>query len=159
MACYVTGIAPTQDITALEDMLGAVAGIDRAKLQVITTANETEEHGSSFLNFIHAGGGHIDPDSAGRVAGQGTSIMTGSGGTSVPGMGTSKSQYGYLGTSHVTRHLGTLPIPADEAGNYNDALDNGRTVIAYECGGAGNTADIVSAFRAAGVRHVKTFSN
>ncbi len=158
MACYVTGIAPTENITALEDMLGAVSGIDRTKLKVITTADETEEHESSFLNFIHAGGGYIDSDTSGRVAGQGTSIMTGSGGTGVPGIGASPSQYGYLGTSHITRNLGTLPIPPDEVGNYNDALDDGRTVIAYECSGESNTTDVEAAFRAAGVRHVKTFA-
>jgi hypothetical protein len=55
----------------------------------------------------------------------------------------------------VIQHVGNLPIPDDEADNYNDAIDNGRTVIAYPVDG--NTATIEAAFRAAGLAHVKTF--
>ena len=158
MACYITGIAPTNDVEALENMLGSVAGIDRAKLSVITIADETEEHESSFLNFIHAGGGYLDTDARGSLAGTDTAIITDSGGTGVPGINTPGNQLGYLGTPHVERHLGTLPIPDDEVEDYNDALEDGRSIIAYNCTDA-EAADIERAFRDAGVRRVKMYGS
>ena len=155
MACYVTGIAPTQSVNELEAMLGGAAGVDHSKLSVITLEDETEEHESSFLNFIHAGGGYIDSDTRGSLAD--TAIITGSGGTGVPGMDTPSTRLGYLGTSHIIHHLGSLPIPEDEVGNYNDALDDGRVVVTYDCTGI-DAAAVETAFRSVGVKHVKTFT-
>lgn len=154
-ACFVTGIAPTQNVSDLEKMLGEIEGIDRSKLTVITKAERDHEHDSSFLNFIHAGGPHIDTDAVGTLSNAGTSIMTGSGGTGVPGIGASSGSLGFLGGAHGPQTVGTLPIPTDEADNYNDALDDGRTVVAYEF--TGDTALLEAAFRTAGVRKVKTF--
>lgn len=157
MACYVTGIAPTESVSELETMLGNVPGVDHAKLSVITLADQTREHESSFLNFIHAGGGYIDSDTRGSLAGTDTDIITSSGGTGVPQMSTPSNKLGYLGTSHIERHLGTLPIPQDEVGNYNDALDDGRSIVAYDCTGI-DAAAVEAAFRSAGVHRVKTFT-
>lgn len=141
-ACYVTGIALTESVSELETMLGGVAGVDRAKLSVITTVDRSNEHDCSFLDFIHTNDDRI---------------ITSSGGTGVPGINSDGKRLGYLGLEHVQNRLGKLPIPEDEADNYNDALDEGRSVIAYECTGA-DTAAIEAAFHSAGVRHIKTFS-
>lgn len=141
-SCYVTGIAPTDDVSELEKLLGAVEGVDRSKLSVITKADRSSEHDSSFLDFIH-----LDDDR----------IMTNLGGTGLPGINLTGSRLGYLGTPHVESRLGTLPIPDDEAGNYNDALDAGRSVVAYDCTNV-DSAAVEAAFRSAGVRHVKAFS-
>ncbi|MDP9025448.1 MAG: hypothetical protein M3N13_08750 [Candidatus Eremiobacteraeota bacterium] len=158
MTCYVTGIAATSDVSQLETLLGGMSGVDRSKLSVITLSDETEEHESSFLNFIHAGGAYIDTDVQGSLAGTDTAIITGSGGTGVPQMDTSSTRLGYLSASHIAHHLGALPIPEDEVGNYNDALDNGSAVIAYDCIG-GDFAVAEAAFRSAGVKHVKVFTS
>ena len=155
-ACYVTGIASTEDISELEKLLGGVEGIDHSKLTVITTAERSDEHESSFLNFIHAGGAVIDSDLFGGLAGMDTGIITSSGGTGVPGISAASNSLGYLGTAPVAQHLGTLPIPEDEADNYNDALEDGRCVVAYDCTGT-DGAPIEAALRNAGLRHVKTF--
>jgi hypothetical protein len=152
----VTGIAPTEEIAKLEEMMSNVPGVDRSKLSIITKCDRTEEHDSSFLNFIHAGASEIEGDSIGHIGGD--SIMTGSGGTGVPGLTSSVSALGYFSHPHVVEHVGNLPIPEDEAGNYNDALDEGRCVIAYECA-ATETAAIEAAMREAGIRKVKTFTN
>ena len=156
MASFITGIAPTNDVVALEEMLGSIPDIDRSKLVVITTAPETGQHVESGLNFVHAGSNIDSGGHGGGVASGGSGIMTGFGGTSVPGMGSGPSSLGLLGAAPVTQQLGTLPIPPDEVANYNDALQSKRCVIAYEFGNEDRTA-LEAAFRNAGVRHVKTF--
>ena len=152
--CYVTGIAPTEDIAALESMLGSVPGVDKSKLNVITKADRSYEHDSSFLNFIHAGAQEIDSDTVGAIGGE--SIMTGSGGTGVPGLSTSNAPFKYFSHPKVAQHVGNLPIPEDEADNYNDAIEDGRCVVAYACAPS-DTTSLETAFRSAGVQHVKTF--
>ena len=154
MACFVTGIAPTSDVSELESLLGGVPNIDRTKLSVITKEEQSDKHDSSFLNFIHAGDPTIDGGTFGSL--DRNAIMTGSGGTGVPGIGRGNSPLGLLGSDDVVSAIGTLPIPADEASNYNDALHDGRCVVAYECAD-GEAAGVEEAMRAAGVRKVKTF--
>ena len=156
MACFITGIAPTNDVAALEEMLGSIPNIDRSKLTVITTAPETGPHIESELKFVHVGS-HVESGGHGGVASGGYGIMTGFGGTSVPGIGSGPSSLGLLGAAPVTEQLGTLPIPADEVGNYNEALRGKRGVIAYECIDEDRAA-LEVAFRSAGIRHVKTFT-
>ena len=141
MAAFVTGIAPTQNVDELEKILGSVTGADRSKFVVLTSAERTDEHDDSFINFVHATTG-------------GDEIIEGGGGTGVPGIN-SGSGLGYLAHPHVIQHVGALPIPEDEADNYNDAIDNGRTVVAYPADGDASAAE--AAFKAAGLLHVKTF--
>ncbi len=155
-ACFVTGIAPTEEITELESLLGQMPGVDRTKLVVITKAERSDNHDQSFLNFIHAGAPEIDSDSIGRL--DDDSIMTGGGGTGVPGLTGAIRTLPYISHPHVSEHVGNLPIPDDEAENYNDAIEEGRVVVAYPCDEA-DTAPIEAAFRGAGVKKVKTFTN
>ena len=154
--CFVTGIAPTQDIAELEKMLGSVPNLDQANLSVITTANRSDRHDRSFLNFIHAGGPQLDAEVVGGPVASAGSIMTGSGGTGVPGIGADSNSLGFLGHPYVVQRVGTLPIPEDEADNYNDALEEGRCVVAYKSVNA-DCASFEGAFKAAGLKHVKTF--
>ncbi|MGA7571392.1 MAG: hypothetical protein WCA80_11375, partial [Candidatus Aquilonibacter sp.] len=97
----------------------------------------------SFLNFVHAASeDHLlinDP------------------GTSVPGINTSAPLNDYLSHPHVVKHVGNLPIPDDEADNYNDAIENGRTVVAYPVDA--DTSAATAAFHGAGLLHVKTFKS
>ena len=154
-SCFVTGIAPTQDISQLESMLSGIDGIDKSKLTVITKADRTYEHDSSFLNFFHATGPAIDGDAAGQMI-DGTAIMTGGGGTGVPGIGSSAASMGGMAKAKAIQRVGNLPIPEDEADNYNDAIEDGRSVVAYECEG-GQASKVEEAFRNAGLRKVKSF--
>ena len=141
MAAFVTGIAPTQDVNALETMLSSMSGLDHAKFVVITSAQRTDDYDDSFINFAHAGGDDRQLD--------------GDGGTHVPGINPSNTRLGYLGHHNVMQHVGTLPIPEDEADNYNDAIDEGRSVVAYPVDGDVSAAE--AAFKTAGLKHVKTF--
>ena len=160
MACYVTGIVPTSDVSELEKILGGVPNINHSKLTVITKSDETEEHEESFLNFLHAGGLQNDADVVGGITGNDT-IMTGSGGTGVPGINRDSVSLGYASTERSTQAFEAfeeLVIPSDEIGNYYDALDEGRVVVAYECSDADTNA-VEAAMKQAGVHRVRTYQN
>ena len=144
MAAFVTGIAQTQDVDELEKLLGGITGVDHDKFVVITKCERTDEHDDSFLAFAHAA----------EVEGTNKLILDG-GGTGVPTSSAGDDTAGYLGHPHVVQHCGNLPIPEDEADNYNDAIDNGRSVIAYPVDG--DAAAVQTAFHNAGLAHVKTF--
>ncbi len=142
MAAYVTGIAQTQDVNDLEKLLGGIEGLDNTKFVVITSADRSDQHDDSFIEFVHA-------------ASEDHWILD-SGGTQMPGLEIATDKLGYLGHPHVVEHVGTLPIPDDEADNYNDAIDNGRSVVAHVADG--NAPALEAEFRKAGLAHVKTFT-
>ncbi len=154
---FVTGIIPTCDIAELERVIGSIAGIDRSRLTVITKATRSDDHDRSFLNFLHASGPIIDAETAGTGLLEPDRIMTTSGGTGVPGIGSNQTSYGTLHYPRLIQHVANLPIPDDEADNYNDALDDGRCVVAYQAEPA-EVAAYESAFDKAGIRKVKTFA-
>lgn len=156
MACYVTGIAASSDIAQLEQTVGAISGIDRSKLTVLTKSDRTYEHESSFLNFIHTTEPYIDSDAAGTLSMRNESLLTGGTGTGVPGMGGGARGFTTATNERTPQHVGNLPIPTDEADNYNDAIEDGRAVLAYECDPA-QQATLEDAFRKAGIAKVKTF--
>jgi hypothetical protein len=154
VVCYVTGIAPTEEVAVLEEMLGNVPGVDHSKLTIITKVGATGEHDESFLNFIHCGAPEIESDTLGHIGGD--TIMTDVSGTAVPGLSHRTDAFSYFGHPHVVQHVGNLPIPEDEAENYNDAIDDGRVVVAYVCAET-ETGTYEAAFHSAGVLHVKSF--
>ena len=156
MACYVTGITPSNDIAEIEQIVGKIDGIDRAKLTVLTKADRTYEHESSFLNFIHTTEPFIDSDAVGSLSTHNESLLTGGTGTGVPGIGGGMTHLTSSTSDRSPQRVGNLPIPTDEADNYNDAIEDGRSVIAYDCDPA-QQAVFEEAFRKAGVNKVKTF--
>jgi hypothetical protein len=156
MACYVTGIAPSSDIAQLETVAKAIAGIDQEKLTILTKSDRTYEHESSFLNFIHTTQPYVDSDAVGSLMANKDSLMTGGTGTSVPGIGGGHTALTSSTNDRSPQHVGSLPIPEDEADNYNDAIEDGRAVLAYACDPSQQAA-LEDAFRKAGVNKVKTF--
>ena len=157
MACYVTGIIATNDVSELEKILGGLPNVDNSKFSVITRSEQTEEHEESFLNFIHLGPS-IEGDNFGTLANIDTAIMTSGGGTGVPDLTRSGSGLDFLNSEYIAAEIGVLPIPEDERANYNDALMEGRAVIAYDCAEA-DTGAVETAMRQAGVHKVKTYRN
>ena len=158
MACYVTGIAPSSDIAQLEKTVGAIDGVDHAKLTVLTKADRDYEHESSFLNFLHTTEPYIDSDAAGTLSMRNESLLTGGTGTGVPGIGGGARGFTTATNDRGPQHVGSLPIPGDEADNYNDAIEDGRAVLAYECDPSQQAA-LEEAFRKAGIAKVKTFKD
>jgi hypothetical protein len=151
---FVTGIAPTQKVDELEKMLAGISGIDNARLTVITKATRGEEHERSFLTFVHTGKRDIDAEVVGGHIGADDAIIGGSGGTGVPGLAPG-SPWAHLEHPHVAQHVGELPIPDDEADNYNDAIEDGRTVVAYKLNGDKDAA--LAGFHAAGLSVVRSY--
>jgi hypothetical protein len=156
MAEYlVTGIAPTSDPQQLEHSLLESCKFDTERLAVVTKARQTAAHDESPLRFVHA-----DTSVGGRHAmssGMTAAIMSGSGGTSVPGIGGSNASLSsFSGGSNVPNYMGDLPVPHDARQNYNMAIHEGRSVVTYKASEE-EAPQMEQAFRACGLRNVKVF--
>jgi hypothetical protein len=138
----VTGISQDGDTTALESALKA-AGLPLDPIQLIGPDDSTQGAASSM--------GLADPG-----------LMTGGGqGTGVPGITSgvpTPGGYGvrYFRNEALSDRLGDLEIPDDEVENYVDALEAGRSVVAYFAKPE-NIAQVTELFRASGLARVKTF--
>lgn len=138
----VTGIAPTSNSDEILQLL-AKSQLENERLSIITKAQVQarfrEEHSVGSLQSS-------------------STIMTGSSGTGVPGIGGSRASLSSLaGHADVPDYLGGLPlIPSDQAHNYNIAIAEGRALVTYKA--TAETAPAAeTAFRDAGLRKVKTF--
>ena len=136
MALVVTGLSHHGDITALNAAL-VEAGLSAEPLQLIGP----DDQGSLRI--------------AGGLAGSEFSRSDLGTGTGVPGINNSHTVNMSVNQSNDGR-LSDLPIPDSEAGNYYEALDRGRTVVAYYA--RPESVDRVeAAFRASGLLNVRRF--
>lgn len=142
MGLVVTGISQNGDITGLESALRA-AGLALDPIQLIGPDDSTQGAAVSM--------GLTDPG-----------LMTGGGqGTGVPGITSGVPTSGGYGTRYfrneaLSDRLGDLEIPDDEVENYVEALQSGRSVVAYFAK-AENIAQVTDLFRQNGLAKVKTF--
>jgi hypothetical protein len=117
VSLVVTGISQSGDISALETALKA-ADLPLDPIQLIGPDDSTQGAASS-LGLSNPG------------------LMTGGGqGTGVPGVTSGVPTAGGYGTRYFRNEalgdrLGDLEIPDDELDNYIDALQAGRSVVAY----------------------------
>ncbi len=138
----IAGIAPSSDTTQIEDALNK-HGLDMARISIVTKAKAQ----AKTIDEHHAGG-----------MTNAATIMTGSGGTGVPGMGGGRASLSsFSGGGSAPDYLGGLPlISFDQAQHYNIAISEGRALITYKA-----TPDeapaVENAFRDAGLRNIKTF--
>jgi len=138
----VTGISQSGDIAPLEAALKA-AGLPLDPIQLIGPDDSTQGAASSM--------GMANPG-----------LMTGGGqGTGVPGVTSGVPTAGGYGTRYfrneaLSDRLGDLEIPDDQVENYVDALQAGRSVVAYFAK-AETVAAVEGIFRASGLAKVKTF--
>ncbi len=140
----VTGISQNGDIAALESALKA-AGLPLDPIQLIGPDDSTQGAASSM-----------------GLTGSG--LMTGGGqGTGVPGVTSGVPSAGGYGTRYfrneaLSDRLGDLEIPDDQVENYVDALQAGRSVVAYFAKPE-NLAQVETIFRdpSARLARVKTF--
>ncbi len=141
MGLVVTGISPNGDITALETALKA-AGLPLDPVQLIGPDDSTQGAASSMgltNPGLNLGGGQ---------------------GTGVPGITSAAPAMGgatrYFRNEALSDRLGDLEIPDDEMDNYIDALQAGRSVVAYFAK-SDNLAQVEGIFRTSGLLKVKTF--
>lgn len=148
MPFVVTGISQDGDTSALEKALTA-AGLSLDAFEVLGPDDAGSLAGSL------AGGGLVDTGiltGGGLDTGTGVPGITGSG---VPGV-TSGPRLNDVDGSSVWDRLADFEIPDDEVENYAEALEAGRSIVAYFAN-AGNVAKVESAFTNAGLAKVKTF--
>ena len=141
----VTGIAPASDAQQIETMLGVGEKLEAAHLSIISKATHSTQ----------AGG---DQHGSGVTAS--STIMTGSSGTGVPGIGRGHASLSqFSGHAGFLDYLGGLPlIPPDQAQNYNVAIAEGRSLVTYKTTPE-EAPQIEQLFRQAGLRNVKSFKS
>jgi hypothetical protein len=143
----VTGISQDGDTAALEQAL-KTAGLSLEVFEIL---------GPDDADTL-ATGGHID-----------TAIITGGGletGTGVPGItggmipGVTSSPrevgIGPADGDSLWDRLADLAIPDDEVENYAEALETGRSIVAYH-GDEKSVAKVEALFSSAGLSKIKTF--
>lgn len=144
MEYLVTGIAPSGDAAQVTQML-ASSSLDQARLSMVTKATtQAREHAAEHL-------GAPSVSSA-------STIMTGSSGTGVPGMGGGHTSLSaFSGHAGVPDFLGGVPlIPPDQAEHFNIAISEGRSLVMYKATPE-EAPHVQEAFRSAGLRNVKVF--
>jgi len=138
----VTGISQDGNIASLEAALKE-AGLPLDAIQLIGPDDSTQGAASSM--------GMANPG-----------LMTGGGqGTGVPGVTSGVPTAGGYGTRYfrneaLSDRLGDLEIPDDQVDNYVDALQAGRSVVAYFAKPE-TLAQVETIFRGSGLARVKTF--
>jgi len=152
------GIFPSSDVTSLETTLGNVPGLDRSRVSVLTASAKTQAHEDSFLNFMHVAE-EVEREPSPDIT-HGTGLLTDFGGTDVPGLSDrgGPSLADFEEPEVVPHYLGSLPIPDDEAENFDEAIAEGRTVVVYPVSSEAEGAQLQQALRTAGLRNVRAFA-
>ncbi len=145
MPYIVTGISQDGNTDALEAALKS-AGLSLEPFDVL---------GPDDTDVSLSTSGLIDTgilSGSGLETGTGVPGLTGSG---TPGIGSSRLVIGSGGGSLWDR-LADLAIPDDEVENYAEALEAGRSIVAYH-GSSSTVTTLEALFRDSGLTKVKTF--
>ncbi len=136
MATIVTGLLQGTDLSTLRAAIRD-AGHDPDSLQVLSPDDAQESSSSHFVGRDMLGD-------------------HGSTGTGVPGITSSQNRREYFRNDSITDRLGDFEIPDSEVDNYVEAIERGRSVVAYFAKPA--TVDAVeAAFRGANLSNVRRF--
>jgi rhodanese-related sulfurtransferase len=152
----VVGIFSGTDPKALESALTAEQ-IDLSKVKVVSTNVADEDEGNSQLEFVDVIA-DMEDNSLSDDMTRGTGVLPDYGGTGVPGVGGREQTLdSFRHHDDPTRvYLAGYDIPPDEVDNFGDAVGEGRAVVLY-CDAGADVASIAAAFKAAGLRNVRTF--
>lgn len=134
MGLVVTGISQNGDIKALEQQLKD-AGMPLDPIQLISGEDSTTGVARRQI---------------------GPRLMTGDHAGYVPGINNSGPGLSYFRNESLSDRLGDLEIPDSEVENYVEALEAGRSVVAYFAKPA-TLSQVEDIFRGAGLAKVKTF--
>jgi len=136
MAFVVTGLSQSEDISSVSAALRA-AGLPTDPLQAVGPDDASDNLSAGAL---------VDAD-----------IITSDEGTRVPGInsggGTSRA---FFRNENLVDRLGDFGIPESELDNYLEAVERGKTVVAYFAN-AGNADKASAAFSSANLANVRTF--
>jgi copper chaperone CopZ len=157
VARLVAGISPDHDVQAIEAALKA-HDVDVASVKVFTKT-PLEAHDESGLSFEYVIK-DMEYNSLSDEETKNMGIMGDAGGTGVPGL-TSSDRPGLTVSSFAEAeaapdYLSGVAIDDDEVDNYNEAIEEGRAVAVYSAPG-GDTTAAEAAFKAAGLKNVRSF--
>jgi hypothetical protein len=151
----VVGIFATSDPAAIQSALsGAQIDANRVKVIRLASASSPADE-SSELDFIDVAAS-MESNSLSDDMTKGLGIMGDAGGTGVPMGRTSASLGSFNSRGDAQNFLAGFGIPSDEVDNFNDAIEAGRSVVAYPDAGA-DAEKIAAAFRTAGLRNVRVY--
>jgi hypothetical protein len=136
MALVVTGLSQNGDTKALHKAL-ADAGLPTDPLQVINPDDSTQGISRGIIGAELLG------------SGSGT-------GTGVPGINNSHRPSQFFRNESMPDRLGDLEIPDSEMDNYVEALERGRSIVAYFAH-ADNIDKIIDIFKDANLLNVRRF--
>lgn len=136
MQLVVTGLSQQGDLAALKTAL-QTAGLSADGLQIIGPGEGTQSVASGLA------GADLTTGDVGT-------------GTGVPGINSSHRLRSYFRNESVDDRLSDLDIPDSEMDNYVEALERGRTVVAYYAR-AESVDAVESAFRGSGLLNVRRF--
>jgi hypothetical protein len=136
MALVVTGLSQTGDTQALHKAL-ADAGLPTDPLQVIGPEDSVENISQGIIGAELLGSG---PET----------------GTGVPGINYGHTSTRFFRNETLPDRLGDLEIPDSEVENYVEALERGRSVVAYFAH-ADNVDKIEELFKSADLVNVRRF--
>jgi hypothetical protein len=109
MGLAIVAISPKEDLKALESAL-AGEGLPLGPLQLISPDEASQGLARSLL---------------------GSDLMTGAGTVRVPGINDGRRAVELFRHESLTDRLGDLEIPDSEIDNYLEALEAGRSIVAY----------------------------
>jgi len=135
MAFVVTGLSQSEDISSVSAALRA-AGLPTDPLQAVGPDDASENLSDSAL---------VEPD-----------ILTSDEGTRVPGINSGGRPRTYFRNENLVDRLGDFGIPESELDNYLEAVERGKTVVAYFAN-ASNADNVSAAFNSASLANVRTF--
>jgi hypothetical protein len=149
MGRVVTGISQDGRLKPLEDALRS-AGMPLEPIQMVGPDDSAHQ----LTDIIERA--HIDTDIM-TGGGQGTSVpgLTGSGSASLSGLGTGR--HAYFRDEALWDRLGDFEIPDSEMENYVEAVQAGRSVVAYFAQRDNDVQKLEEIFRGSGLNKVKTF--
>ncbi len=153
MAGLVVGIFPESDPAALESALSGQQ-IDLSKVKVVSAKpGDPESSQLEFVDVIE----EMESNSLSDDMTQGVGVWDETG-TGVPGIGGHQAPLESFARrdSAPKRYFAAFSIPADEVDNFGDAVADGRAVVLYPDAGS-NAEAIAQAFRAAGLRNVRSY--
>lgn len=149
MGLVVTGISQDGNIRKLEDALKA-EGFSLEPIQLI----QPDDSDKNLTDAVNQG--HIETELMDGGTGQGTGVpgLSSHGGGSLSEL--VQHRQGYFRNEALSDRLGDFEINDSEIDNYLEALEAGRSVVAYFAKPS-DVARVEEIFRASGVAKVKTF--
>jgi hypothetical protein len=153
VANLVVGIYPQSDPKAIEAALGA-QNLDLTKVKVVTANVDAAAAEESVLDFVDVFTA-MESNSLSDSMTDRTGVLEQTG-TGVPGIGGAVPSLSQLSSDEgLHEYLNGIAIPDDEVENFNEAISDGRAVVAYPDPSDG--AATAAAFKAAGLLNVRTY--